>query len=72
MIEELREEPALERRCLTSMGAMVFPIGGIAAMDADAGVISPDSLGSDIDCSVCLARGNLQFKDITASRVALY
>src|SRR5438094_4854525 len=32
-----------------------FPIGGIAAMDVDTGVISPGGVGYDINCGVRLA-----------------
>jgi tRNA-splicing ligase RtcB len=32
-----------------------FPIGGVAAMDADTGVISPGGVGYDINCGVRLA-----------------
>ncbi|MFZ5432896.1 MAG: RtcB family protein, partial [Calditrichota bacterium] len=33
-----------------------FPIGGVAAFDADDGVISPGGVGYDINCGVSLAR----------------
>src|SRR6201997_4012190 len=36
-----------------------FPIGGVAAFDYDAGVISPGGIGYDIDCGVRLVRTNL-------------
>ena len=32
-----------------------FPIGGVAAMDAETGVISPGGVGYDINCGVRLA-----------------
>src|SRR5271169_1166250 len=32
-----------------------FPIGGVAAMDAESGVISPGGVGYDINCGVRLA-----------------
>jgi tRNA-splicing ligase RtcB (3'-phosphate/5'-hydroxy nucleic acid ligase) len=32
-----------------------FPIGGVAAMDAEEGVISPGGVGYDINCGVRLA-----------------
>ena len=41
-----------------------FPIGGVAAFDADKGVISPGGIGYDINCGVKLVRTNLQAKDI--------
>jgi tRNA-splicing ligase RtcB len=36
-----------------------FPIGGVAAMDIDEGVISPGGVGYDINCGVRLMRTNL-------------
>ncbi len=41
-----------------------FPIGGVAAMDADEGVISPGGIGFDINCGVRLVRTNLNESDI--------
>lgn len=41
-----------------------FPIGGVAAMDADEGVISPGGVGYDINCGVRLIRTKLKFDDI--------
>lgn len=41
-----------------------FPIGGVAAMDAQEGVISPGGIGFDINCGVRLVRTNLWEKDI--------
>jgi tRNA-splicing ligase RtcB len=41
-----------------------FPIGGLAAMDADQGVISPGGIGFDINCGMRLVRTNLVFDDI--------
>lgn len=41
-----------------------FCIGGVAAFDADKGVISPGGVGYDINCSVRLLRTNLKKQDI--------
>jgi tRNA-splicing ligase RtcB len=41
-----------------------FPIGGVAAMDAESGVISPGGVGYDINCGVRLLRTNLTVDDI--------
>ncbi|OPY32651.1 MAG: tRNA-splicing ligase RtcB [Methanomassiliicoccales archaeon PtaU1.Bin124] len=41
-----------------------FPIGGVAAMDADEGVISPGGIGFDINCGVRLIRTNLNVNDV--------
>lgn len=42
-----------------------FPIGGVAAMDAETGVISPGGVGYDINCGVRLAVVPLPFKQLT-------
>jgi tRNA-splicing ligase RtcB (3'-phosphate/5'-hydroxy nucleic acid ligase) len=42
-----------------------FAIGGVAAMDAESGVISPGGVGYDINCGVRLATLPLPFKDIS-------
>ncbi len=42
-----------------------FPIGGVAATDAEEGVLSPGGVGFDINCGVRLIRTNLSSKDIT-------
>ena len=39
-----------------------FPIGGVAAMDFETGVISPGGVGYDINCGVRLIRTNLSFQ----------
>ena len=36
-----------------------FPVGGVAGMDVDEGIISPGSVGYDINCGVRLIRTNL-------------
>lgn len=41
-----------------------FPIGGVAAMDANEGVISPGGIGFDINCGMRLIRTNLTIKDV--------
>lgn len=41
-----------------------FPIGGVAAMDADEGVVSPGGVGYDINCGVRLLRSTLVREDI--------
>ncbi len=41
-----------------------FPIGGVAAFDADEGVISPGGIGYDINCSVRLLKTNLKAEDL--------
>jgi tRNA-splicing ligase RtcB len=41
-----------------------FPIGGVAAMDADSGVISPGGIGFDINCGMRLVLTNLTYNDV--------
>lgn len=41
-----------------------FPIGGVAAMNVDEGVISPGGVGYDINCGVRVVRTNLTLPDI--------
>ncbi|UCE75519.1 MAG: RtcB family protein [Methanomassiliicoccales archaeon] len=48
-----------------------FPIGGVAAMDAEVGVISPGGVGYDINCGVRLVRTNLMQDDIKSKITAL-
>jgi tRNA-splicing ligase RtcB (3'-phosphate/5'-hydroxy nucleic acid ligase) len=87
MIEELRDDPALTQvanvACLPGIVGYSlampdihwgygFPIGGVAAIDARAGVISPGGVGYDINCGVRLARTHLQYRDVApkADRLA--
>lgn len=42
-----------------------FPIGGVAAFDADSGVISPGGIGYDVNCGVKLVRTDLMANDIS-------
>src|SRR5262245_29685887 len=41
-----------------------FPIGGVAAFDADEGVLSPGGVGYDINCGVRLLSSDLLRADI--------
>ncbi len=41
-----------------------FPIGGVAAMDPDTGVISPGGIGFDINCGMRLVRTNLGWHEV--------
>ena len=45
-----------------------FPIGGVAAMDAEEGVISPGGVGYDINCGVRLLRAGVT-RDAVADRM---
>ena len=42
-----------------------FPIGGVAAVDADEGVVSPGGVGYDINCGVRLLRSDLTRDEVT-------
>jgi len=78
MMEALRNDPALQQVAnvahlpgiLRASLAMPdihwgygFPIGGVAATDADEGVISPGGVGYDINCGVRLLRTDLRRGD---------
>jgi tRNA-splicing ligase RtcB len=41
-----------------------FPIGGVAAFDSEAGVISPGGIGYDVNCGVKLVRTDLTVSDV--------
>lgn len=41
-----------------------FPIGGVAAVDAEDGVISPGGIGYDINCGVRVLRTDLDYNDV--------
>ncbi|MDP2983320.1 MAG: RtcB family protein [Candidatus Latescibacter sp.] len=41
-----------------------FPIGGMAAMDPETGVISPGGIGFDINCGMRLVRTNLTYDEV--------
>ncbi len=41
-----------------------FPIGGVAAMDAETGVISPGGIGFDINCGMRLVTTNLTYDQV--------
>lgn len=42
-----------------------FPIGGVAAIDPDRGIISPGGIGFDINCGVRLLSTNLTFEEVS-------
>lgn len=48
-----------------------FPVGGVAAMDLESGVISPGGVGYDISCGVRLLRSDLQWPDVNLSLARL-
>ncbi|OHB28639.1 MAG: RNA-splicing ligase RtcB [Desulfuromonadaceae bacterium GWC2_58_13] len=79
MIAALQQEQALEQvRNVATLPGIVgpsmampdihwgygFPIGGVAAFDAEEGVVSPGGVGYDINCGVRLLRSALSAADI--------
>jgi tRNA-splicing ligase RtcB len=48
-----------------------FPIGGVAAIDAEEGVISPGGVGFDINCGMRLVRTNLTYEQVKPKLKAL-
>ena len=48
-----------------------FPIGGVAAMDEETGVISPGGIGFDINCGMRLVRTDLTFAEVAPRLSAL-
>jgi len=46
-----------------------FPIGGVAATDAEEGVISPGGVGFDINCGVRLVRTDLTIEDVDEDKI---
>lgn len=46
-----------------------FPIGGVAATDAENGVISPGGVGFDINCGVQLVRTDLHINDVNSKMI---
>jgi len=79
MMEGLRDDPALQQvanvACLPGIVGYSlampdihwgygFPIGGVAAVDAERGVISPGGVGYDINCGVRLVRTRLSYRAV--------
>jgi tRNA-splicing ligase RtcB len=81
MMSGLRDDPALQQvanvACLPGIVGYSlampdihwgygFPIGGVAAIDVDTGVVSPGGVGYDINCGVRLVRTNLDYDALAA------
>jgi tRNA-splicing ligase RtcB len=79
MLEELKEDRSLEQVKNVAhlpgiQGVSIgmpdihwgygFPIGGVAAMDVETGVISPGGIGYDVNCGVRLLRSNLRKEEV--------
>ena len=41
-----------------------FPVGGVGAIDAETGCLSPGAIGYDINCGVRMVRTNLTYDDV--------
>lgn len=48
-----------------------FPVGGVGAIDAETGCISPGSVGYDINCGVRMMRTNLTYDDLQGREAEL-
>ncbi len=81
MMHELRDDPALTQVAnVAHLPGIVghslampdihwgygFPIGGVAAVDAEEGAISPGGIGFDVNCGVRLVRTALAADDVAA------
>jgi tRNA-splicing ligase RtcB len=79
MMAEMRNDPALTQvanvACLPGIVGYSlampdihmgygFPIGGVAAVDPESGVVSPGGVGYDINCGVRLVRTKLTYEDV--------
>lgn len=79
MMKDLRREQALEQVCnVATLPGIVgpsmampdihwgygFPIGGVAAFDAEEGIVSPGGVGYDINCGVRLLRSRLHGDEV--------
>jgi tRNA-splicing ligase RtcB len=84
MIDSIRKDNALEQAANVAMLPGIvgkslampdihwgygFPIGGVAATDAEEGVISPGGVGFDINCGVRLVRTNLTINDLDEKKI---
>jgi tRNA-splicing ligase RtcB len=83
LMRDLRDDPTLEQVANVAtlpgiLGASLampdahwgygFPIGGVAAFDAEEGVVSPGGVGYDINCGVRLLRSDL-YRDEVVPRI---
>jgi len=79
LLEEIAEDKSLEQlRNVTHLPGIYepaiampdahqgygFPVGGVAAIDAENGVISPGAIGYDINCGVRMVKTNLRAEDL--------
>ncbi|MFB6085576.1 MAG: RtcB family protein [Halodesulfurarchaeum sp.] len=86
LLEEISEDKTLEQlRNVTHLPGIYepaiampdahqgygFPVGGVAAIDAEDGVISPGAIGYDINCGVRMLRTDLTREDIAGKEEEL-
>ena len=79
LLEEISDDKTLEQlRNSTELPGMTshavclpdghqgygFPVGGVGAIDAEHGCISPGAIGYDINCGVRMVKTNLTYEDI--------
>ncbi|WP_312912225.1 RtcB family protein [Natronosalvus caseinilyticus] len=79
LLEEISEDKTLEQLCnathlpgITNYAICMpdghqgygFPVGGVGAMDAEDGCISPGAVGYDINCGVRMMKTNLTYEDV--------
>ncbi|MFC7199058.1 RtcB family protein [Halospeciosus flavus] len=79
LLEEIKEDDSLEQiRNVTHLPGIQqyalcmpdahqgygFPVGGVAAIDAENGCISPGGVGFDINCGVRMVKTNLTYDDV--------
>ncbi|PSQ60254.1 MAG: RNA-splicing ligase RtcB [Halobacteriales archaeon SW_9_67_25] len=48
-----------------------FPVGGVAALDAENGCISPGAVGYDVNCGVRMLKTNLKYNEIKGREAEL-
>ncbi|MBB6646081.1 RtcB family protein [Halobellus ruber] len=48
-----------------------FPVGGVGAVDAETGCISPGAIGYDVNCGVRMVRTNLTYDDLRGREAEL-
>jgi tRNA-splicing ligase RtcB len=79
LLEKIKQDRTLQQAVNTStlpgiVGNMLlmpdahegygFPVGGVAAFDAERGIISPGAIGFDINCGIRLIKTNLTEKEL--------
>jgi tRNA-splicing ligase RtcB len=86
LLEEIKDDKTLEQtRNVATLPGIIehsivlpdghqgygFPIGGVAAFDAEDGIISPGGIGYDINCGVRLVQTDLDYEDVRGKEETL-